>query len=825
MEAMAGKDTLSGAAKGHYVLAQRFVEDIPLDDKGKPKDDSKFLDANAVLDFILKNYGPWPDKVQYEIDQAHKADSASRDLTVEEVQRIKDLVSRVGMLEFRIVSNSADDKEAIDAAKELINNAENDAELKVALMDAQNNGRPPPEPMEVVVDPVTGAEYKRKKEYTINLRGNKTRVTYSWIELGPQARQDLGLNNTAPQEGLRGHAWTQMNAKRGQAVLLEPLRETSGKYTWEGALFYSRVCQDRNLPEDERARKKYEYFVLTRDSEVDPATDQHTPAITGDFLARAWNDQDGAGRPVVSFMFNAAGGNLFRDLTRKNVPSGEGGAQVKRHLAIILDGLIMSAPTINSEIHQYGQISGSFSNKEVDQLVNILRAGSLPATLKQQPVSENTMGPTLGRDTTSRGLFAIVLAFLAVLVFMIVYYRFAGFVASVALAANLILTIGFMLAVKATFTLPGLAGLVLMLGMAVDANILIYERLREERDRGASILLALRNGYDRAFPTIIDTHLSSIFTAIVLYVVGNDQLKGFGVSLTVGLLISLFTSLYMTRMMFELWAAKGWLKKLSMMRLFTRPDIDFMSIRYVCFVATLILTILGGALFIGRLPNDLNIDFVGGTAYSGKLIDGQARTDAQFRELLGDANQKERLKDQAVVVELDEKRNLFKLSFKDEDPKVRPPRIVMLANKPDGATPEDRAENVKKRAEDLPDAAIELIFLDNFREADSDTSRFFTVRTTEKESELVQATLDRLLQYKDKNKGDLDPSSRESRDGLQRRGRQASPEHAHQVLQGYAGQQARRAGQRLAKLRHHFAQPRAGTCIRSYRPQEPARDV
>src|SRR6185295_4162891 len=160
------------------------------------------------------------------------------------------------------------------------------------------------------------------------------------------------------------------------------------------------------------------------------------------------------------------------------------------------------------------------------------------------------------------------------------YYRFAGLVASVALLANLLLTVAGMVVLNATFTLPGLAGLVLMLGMAVDANVLIYERLREERDRGASLALAIRNGYDRALPTIIDTHLSSIFTAIVLYAVGNDQLKGFGISLTVGLIISLFTSLFMTRLMFDFWLSKNWLHKLSMLRLFAKPDIDFMSIRY-----------------------------------------------------------------------------------------------------------------------------------------------------------------------------------------------------------------------------------------------------
>ena len=157
---------------------------------------------------------------------------------------------------------------------------------------------------------------------------------------------------------------------------------------------------------------------------------------------------------------------------------------------------------------------------------------------------------------------AVGLAFLAVLAFMVCYYRFAGMVACIALFANLLLTIGFMVAVNAAFTLPGLAGLVLTLGMAVDANVLIYERLREERDKGANLATAIRNGYDRAFLTIIDTHLTSIFTAVVLYTFGNDQLKGFAISLTVGLIISLFTSLYMTRLMFDYWLHRKWLTEL-----------------------------------------------------------------------------------------------------------------------------------------------------------------------------------------------------------------------------------------------------------------------
>src|SRR5262249_14147834 len=234
------------------------------------------------------------------------------------------------------------------------------------------------------------------------------------------------------------------------------------------------------------------------------------------------------------------GAQLFADLTERNkpVPKETG---YKRHLAIILDGMIRSAPSLNSAITGgQGVIEGSFTQIEIEQLVRILRAGALPATLLPNPVAQNTMGATLGADTIKKGTISVLLAFGAVLIFMAVYYRFAGLVACFALLANLILTVAFMVVVSAAFTLPGLAGLVLMLGMAMDANILIYERLREERERGASLAMAIRNGYDRAFPTIIDTHLSSIFTAIVLYVGGNDQLNGVGIRLRDGLTISPF---------------------------------------------------------------------------------------------------------------------------------------------------------------------------------------------------------------------------------------------------------------------------------------------
>jgi SecD/SecF fusion protein len=261
--------------------------------------------------------------------------------------------------------------------------------------------------------------------------------------------------------------------------------------------------------------------------------------------------------------------------------------------------------------------------------------------------------------------------------------------------------------------------------------VLIYERLREERDRGASLALALRNGYDRAFPTIIDTHLSSIFTAIVLYAVGNDQLKGFGISLTVGLIISLFTSLYMTRLLFDIWQVKGWLRKLSMFRLFSRPNIDFMGIRYYWFTATILLTVFGITVFLIRGQEGLNIDFTGGTAYGGQLTEAVDIT--HLRELFSPEQQKDKL-NVAEVKQQDTEGHSFEIVYGDGTR-----RTVTSSDK---FTPEE----VKARAKELPDLSVEQIFLSSeAKDSRENKSRFFTIRTSEKAQDLVRVSVDRLL--------------------------------------------------------------------------------
>ncbi len=656
------------------------------------------------------------------IQDNYKA-TGQQHLTEEEVDRVKGLIKQVGSLEFRILANSRDDAEAIKKAEESFPDTKNETEakkLRLELDRLAHEGKPPPPPA-----PPPGRS-------TFDL-GERGQVTYSWVELDKEERHALGLDNAAENDSSRNSLWKAVAEARDK---YKPFSIPRGL---GGDLLFSRKCEDFKLiSSGEAARKKYEYFVLTRNPEKD--SDGVPKAVTGQYLINAQSGQDAKGTGLaVHFRFDSKGGELFYDLTSKNRPEESGGSQFSRFLAILLDDKIVSAPTINEAIRSEGMISGNFTKEKVDNLVTILRSGALPATLKPTPVSENTMGATLGEDTIFRGTVSVAIAFVAILVFMLVYYRFAGLVACVALLANLLLTVGFMVAVNATFTLPGLAGLVLMLGMAVDANVLIYERLREERDRGASLALALRNGYDRAFPTIIDTHLSSMFTAIVLYAVGNDQLKGFGISLTVGLGISLFTSLLMTRLMFDIWQLKGWLHKLSMFRLFSRPSIDFMAIRYYWFFGTIVATIIGATVFIYRLDRGgLNIDFMGGTLYGGQLT--KAVDIETLRGYFTEERQKERLR-VTDVKQRDSEGPSFDITYDD--------KTTRKIDFPNPTTVED----VKKRAQELPDYSVDQIFLSSFTEGDK--SPFFTLRTAEKAPELVQASLDRLLADPEEPSGSL----------------------------------------------------------------------
>lgn len=687
------------------------------------------IDPADLLGVVVRQLGD--NRVEIILPYRSQAAGAGEGANAGEVEEIKERIRQVGSMEFRILANPVDDEKAILAAADYLRRgAENpDSEEGRALDAAARAGLPPPFPNKSPDDP---------DAYVVQAGGpsdGAIPVQYAWVELDKNLRKDLGISTTQPGQGRPDgnnrplNLFPQFESHRGAHTL----------FPYEGNVYWSRESRNEKNPAESQ-QKKFDYFVLTRVSDKDRVP------VGGDVSINAFVDQGKTGEPVIGFQFNSRGAEKFYQMTSRNRPTGDGPNPTSRHLGIILDGRLISSASINEAIRERGIIHGRFDRPYVERTVNLLRSGALPATLKPRPVSENTIGPTLGRDTIHSGLVSVGLAFAAVLAFMIVYYRFAGLVATVALLANLLLTVGFMVAVNATFTLPGLAGLVLMLGMAVDANVLIYERVREERDRGMNLATALRNGYDRALPTIIDTHLSSIFTAIVLYAVGNDQLKGFGVSLTVGLIISLFTSLFMTRLMFDFWQSKNWLTQLRMMRLFSRPSINFMRIRYPMFAVTGLLTVLGVAVFLARGQQGLNVDFVGGTAYSGRLTEPVEI--GELRHMLSEERQHERL-GVAAVAEQDpdaegKNRNVYEITYQDpgsKQPEAKPV-IVSLANTPEGGTKEEREATVRRRAAVLPDWSVEQIFSG---QAAGDRSPLFTVRTTERERELVEAAISRLL--------------------------------------------------------------------------------
>jgi preprotein translocase subunit SecD len=266
------------------------------------------------------------------------------------------------------------------------------------------------------------------------------------------------------------------------------------------------------------------------------------PAMTGDMLldARASMYE---GKNVVNFRLTNMGARIFADLTSKNVG---------KVLAIVLDDKVISLPGINEPIlNGSGVISGSFTGQSANELAILLRAGALPAPLKI--VEERTVGPTLGQDSITSGIHAIAIASVMVAIFMVLFYSFWGLFANFALIFNIIMILAVLGVMGATLTLPGLAGIALTLGMAVDANILIYERIREENKRGGAIISAIEGGYKRSFTTIIDSNFTTIAAAAVLYIFGTGPIKGFAITLTVGILCSLFTSISITKLLVALW--------------------------------------------------------------------------------------------------------------------------------------------------------------------------------------------------------------------------------------------------------------------------------
>ncbi len=289
--------------------------------------------------------------------------------------------------------------------------------------------------------------------------------------------------------------------------------------------------------------------ALPADLELVPSREPGEPVLliekaqlmTGAALADAHPTTGEMGSVVVSFVMTPDGSRTFSELT---------GRHIKRRLAIILDGKVISAPVIQSRISGNGQISGRFTWEDARNLALVLRAGALPAPVRT--INEEVVGPSLGRDSIERGKQSALIGTVLVLVFMAIYYRMSGVIANVALVLNLLFLLGLMVINKATLTLPGIAGIVLTMGMAVDGNVLIFERIRDELRAGKTVRAAVDAGYDRALSAIIDSHVTTLITAGILFYFGSGPIRGFAVTLFWGVSISLFTAVVVSRAFFEL---------------------------------------------------------------------------------------------------------------------------------------------------------------------------------------------------------------------------------------------------------------------------------
>ena len=339
---------------------------------------------------------------------------------------------------------------------------------------------------------------------------------------------------------------------------------------------------------DKEGKSEKEIFFVYKKSEM-----------TGKNIKDAFVTTDEFNQRKIILSFNDAGSKQFGDVTSKNTG---------RLLAIILDGKLYSAPKINSAIWGNAEISGSFSREEANGVANALKSGSLPVKINVAAVFDTD--PTLGRESVRNGIYAGVIATFLIMLFMAIYYLKLGIVADIALLVNIVLMLGFFAAFEATLTLPGIAGIILSIGMAVDANVLIYERIREELGKDKGIYHAIELGYERAFTTIFDSNITTLFIAVILMCFGSGAIKGFGVALTIGIITSMFTALFLTRLILD--ATAKYIKSLKMLQFFKRPNFDVLRVRYITMAASAAVIIATFAFMAVKGKDVLGIDFTGG---------------------------------------------------------------------------------------------------------------------------------------------------------------------------------------------------------------------
>ncbi len=359
------------------------------------------------------------------------------------------------------------------------------------------------------------------------------------------------------------------------------------------------------------------------------------PALGGDVVTDARQDFDERNDAIVNMTMNARGAGIWQKITREaaGVPNDDGADN--KAIAVVLDGYVYSFPVVSNEIPTGNTvIQGNFTIEDAKDLANILKAGALPAPAKI--IQADIVGPSLGQEAINAGLWSFIIALIIVLIYMIFYYNGAGIASNVALIVNMFFIFGVLASLGAVLTLPGIAGIVLTIGMAVDANVLIYERIREELSHGKGLRLAIKDGYDNAYSSIIDANVTTFLTGVILYLFGTGPIRGFATTLIIGILTSLFCAIFITRLIFEFRLERK--KVVSFATNITRNafrnfSIDFLNKRRVAYLVSGLI-VLSGIISLSTKGLNFGVDFVGGRSYQVRFDQAVSSVDIQTK--LGD---------------------------------------------------------------------------------------------------------------------------------------------------------------------------------------------
>ncbi len=483
-----------------------------------------------------------------------------------EVAEIERLITQAGILEFRIVANRSDHKDIIDRAIAQANSE--DANVRVRRRVT-------------MADKATGQEREVGLWRRVGAVNNNGIIEYDGYGFGDLVR----------------------NGQTGRIIEPPPTQKPGDLDAW---LKSQKVEVMEILLATERAGRPYR-------------------VVSGVHLQRAQKSFGKMGGYEVNFTMTAGGSNEMLALTGANLPTGE----FKRRMAILLDEKVLSAPTLNAHISSSGVIQGNFTEREVQRLVDILNGGALPGILSREPVARNVVGANMGEQAIAQGFQASAYSLIATIAFMLFYYRFSGMVATLALGFNLIMVIAVMILIRQPLTLAGVAGLVLSVGMSVDANVLVFERMREEMERKSAPRVAIRNGFDRAWSAIFDSNLTTLISGFILYWVGTEQVKGFAATLVIGIACSMFTAVFFSHKIFDV-AEKLRFLSLNMAdyvnttkrSFFGDRDVQFMNYAKPMVAISTVACVLSLILAFVRGSDLFDIDFNGGTSVVFSLEKG-----------------------------------------------------------------------------------------------------------------------------------------------------------------------------------------------------------